>query len=240
MLPQWSRSTERALSEGCGSCVRNESLPPSESARTYAGALISWKTFWSGRGWRLEKEKDKRSGREWLVKAGNKHILMCPKLIPGSAKSKCDRGMRTAKPVLFSLKPIPLRWPSFLGFWQEEEVPSYFFPFWLYSCHLCTFLCPPTQAASSMECHLESWLEWESWCLTALRGQLGLARLGPPAPALGALASLWVLKAEMAVCRVLATLLLVRMYVWVLHKCMGFLLQWGHQPCSDLRRKLRI
>lgn len=119
--------------------------PPSQRECTYLYRQLWFpgRLFVLGRGWKLEKEKDRKwSGREWLINNGNKHILRCPQLIPGRAKSKCDRSLKEsqANSVSFEINPLM---SSFLGFWLEEEVYPYFF-FWLYFCCFCCFLLPPS------------------------------------------------------------------------------------------------
>lgn len=113
--------------------------PPSQRECTYLDRELWFPGRCSvcGRGWKQEKEKDgKWSGREWLINAGNKHILTCPQLIPGKAKGNRDGGLKESQTILFPSQPIPLR-SSYLGFWLEEEGHSFFFFFLSYSCCFC-------------------------------------------------------------------------------------------------------
>ena len=57
LLPQWARSTERTLSGDVNHVCGMKATFPARVSKLMQGALISWKTFWSGRGWRLETEK---------------------------------------------------------------------------------------------------------------------------------------------------------------------------------------
>lgn len=107
--------------------------PPSQRECTYLDRELWFPGRRSvcGRGWKQEKEKDgKWSGREWLINAGDKHILTCPQLIPGKAKGNRDGGLKESQTILFPSQLIPLR-SSYLGFWLEEEGHSFFFFFFV-------------------------------------------------------------------------------------------------------------
>lgn len=150
LLAQWSRNEESTFWVMWVICAVWK--PPSQRECTYLCRALWFpgRLSVSGRGWRLKKEKDRKwSGREWLVNTENKHILTCPQLIPGSSKSKCDRGLKERQNNTVSFETNPF---EIISLWILTGRGGSFFIylFFLIILRLILSLLPPPNIGSQL------------------------------------------------------------------------------------------